>query len=358
MLAWLIGSSVFGAAAFAGAAAAITTNLSSVPLDGTNCFYANTWQAPRSGTRRHEGVDVIAKAGTPIYAVQRGRIVRSQGSLAGNQVKLVAGDGTYFIYAHLSDYADSAPNGSTVEAGTLIGYVGKTGNTSVNHLHFEVHPSGGKAVDPTALIAAVQTCGSKVSQQAIAKPSPWAGTTTTAPARVTTTVPKSPTTPASTAPPSTGTTIPPITVTPKPGADNAGATTTAPTTVPAPTSTGGTGGGGATAKTFTPAVVVLKQTTPIAANKTIGVTVVGFPGIPASSKSVDLSITITGKSNGSAAVWPCGSKAGLSTGTPLNPVTSGAASSTRVVLAPGDGGRVCMVSDVSTTVVVAVNAVG
>ncbi len=358
MLAWLIGSSVFGAAAFAGAAAAITTNLSSVPLDGTNCFYANTWQAPRSGTRRHEGVDVIAKAGTPIYAVQRGRIVRSQGSLAGNQVKLVAGDGTYFIYAHLSDYADSAPNGSTVEAGTLIGYVGKTGNTSVNHLHFEVHPSGGKAVDPTALIAAVQTCGSKVSQQAIAKPSPWAGTTTTAPARVTTTARIRPPHRRRPLPPRRGRRS-------RRSRSRRNRERTTPERRPPPRRPSRPrprpaepGGGGATAKTFTPAVVVLKQTTPIAANKTIGVTVVGFPGIPASSKSVDLSITITGKSNGSAAVWPCGSKAGLSTGTPLNPVTSGAASSTRVVLAPGDGGRVCMVSDVSTTVVVAVNAVG
>ena len=250
--------------------------LVSAPIDSTNCFYANTWMAPRSGGRRHEGVDIIAKAGTPLYAAQRGRVVRSQGSLAGNQAKIVAADGTYFIYAHLSAYADdTAPHGATVEAGAVIGYVGKTGSTTVNHLHFEVHPNGGRAVDPTSVVAAVNTCGTKVAQKAVANPSPWAAvTTTTTPAR--TTVHQGadddgraddhhhppPTTPATTVAPAT-TTIAPVTTTvarttTAPGTTTLPPTTTAPATT-APATTAPAGGSGA--KTFAKPVLVqqLKQ---------------------------------------------------------------------------------------------------
>lgn len=340
--------------------------LASSPIDNTNCYYANTWMAPRSASRRHEGVDIIAKAGTNLYAVQAGKIVRSQGSLAGNQVKVVAPDGTYFIYAHLSAYADTAPHGASVAAGTLIGYVGKTGNTSVNHLHFEIHPTGGKAVDPTAIVAAVNTCGSKVAQKAVSTPSPWANVTTTTTPK--STVPKT-TTPATTLPttvaptttvvptttPTTIATTVPTTVAPTtpPSGDTtttAPSTTAAPTTAPA-TTTAPTPG----SKTFSKPVVVQKING-LAANKTTGIKVVGFPGIPKGAKSVTLAITMTGKGEGRAAIWPCGQKAGLDTGTPLTALTAGTAVSSTVTLAPGEGGRVCLVASVGSSVNVSVAA--
>ena len=56
----------------------------------------------------------------PAIDLLGGRVVRSQGSLAGNQAKVVAPDGTYFIFAHLSAYDDSAPHGATVAAGAVI----------------------------------------------------------------------------------------------------------------------------------------------------------------------------------------------------------------------------------------------
>lgn len=126
------------------------------------CAFANTWGAPRSGGRKHQGVDIIAKSGTPLYAVQTGTITKRQtdyrGSLAGNALWLTLPDGTYYFYAHLSSFADGIGVGTKVTAGTVIGYVGKTGNASVPHLHFEVHPNGGAAVNPYPIVKAVSGC--------------------------------------------------------------------------------------------------------------------------------------------------------------------------------------------------------
>ncbi|MEZ5256037.1 MAG: M23 family metallopeptidase [Ilumatobacteraceae bacterium] len=147
------------------AAVAASVTLDSPPIDGTNCYYANTWGAPRSGGRTHEGVDICRRRRHRALRPAHRASDPEPGSLAGNQAKIVA-DGTTSIFAHLSAYADTAPHGATVPAGTLIGYVGKTGNTSVNHLHFEVHPQGGRAVDPTPVVAVANTCGSSGAKKA------------------------------------------------------------------------------------------------------------------------------------------------------------------------------------------------
>lgn len=126
------------------------------------CYFADTWQAPRSGGRRHEGVDIIAKTGTPIYAVTDGTITRQffdqPGSLGGNALRLTAANGTYFHYAHLSNFAEGIRIGSVVRAGEVIGFVGNTGNSSTPHLHFEYHPGGGAAVNPFPLVKAIDRC--------------------------------------------------------------------------------------------------------------------------------------------------------------------------------------------------------
>ncbi|CAB4706054.1 unannotated protein [freshwater metagenome] len=128
------------------------------------CWFTDTWQAPRSGGRRHEGVDIIAKSGTPIYAVANGTITRvfldHPGSLGGNAVRLTALDGTYFHYAHLSAFADGAALGATVVAGQIIGYVGSTGSSSSPHLHFEYHPGGGAASNPYLVVKPLDACKS------------------------------------------------------------------------------------------------------------------------------------------------------------------------------------------------------
>jgi len=147
------------------------------------CWFTDTWKAPRSGGRQHEGVDIIAKSGTPIYAVTNGTITRvfldRPGSLGGNAVRLTALDGTYFHYAHLSAFADGAALGATVVAGQIIGYVGSTGSSSSPHLHFEYHPGGGAASNPYLVVKPLDACKSTT-------PPTTAAPTTTSP---TTTVP-------------------------------------------------------------------------------------------------------------------------------------------------------------------------
>lgn len=135
--------------------------LAAFPVAST-CRFSDTWGAARSGGRTHQGVDILAPSGTPVYAVQTGTITRKRadysGSLAGNALWLTVPDGTYFFYAHLSGFADGIVEGSAVSAGAVIGYVGATGNAPIPHLHFEVHPGGGAAVNPYPIVKAVSGC--------------------------------------------------------------------------------------------------------------------------------------------------------------------------------------------------------
>ncbi len=128
------------------------------PVQG-RCSFTNTWQESR-GSRRHEGVDIIAPKGNLIYAVVDGTITKvyNNASLTGNGVRLTTADGTYFFYAHLDTIAPNIVPGTVVKAGQILGTNGATGNTTTPHLHFEVHPFGGAAIDPTPIVAAVNAC--------------------------------------------------------------------------------------------------------------------------------------------------------------------------------------------------------
>ncbi len=109
--------------------------------------YGDTWGAPRSGGRRHEGVDIIAPRGLPIYAVTSGVVTFKFNRLGGNAVSLAGDNGNRYYYAHLDSYVGGSRR---VFQGELIGYNGDTGNArfSTPHLHFQVHPGGGRAVNP------------------------------------------------------------------------------------------------------------------------------------------------------------------------------------------------------------------
>ncbi len=120
------------------------------PMPGS--AYGDSWGAPRSGGRRHEGVDMLAPTGTPIYAVVSGTVTFRQNRLGGNAVSLAGDNGNRYYYAHLSRYEGESRR---VNQGDLIGYNGDTGNaTGIPHLHFEVHPGGGLAVNPTPTVRA------------------------------------------------------------------------------------------------------------------------------------------------------------------------------------------------------------
>jgi murein DD-endopeptidase MepM/ murein hydrolase activator NlpD len=132
--------------------------LQAFPVQG-RCGFTDSWHAPRPGGRLHEGVDIIGARGLAIYAVADGVISKmlTGGALSGNSIRLTIADGTYFFYAHLDGFAAGLAAGQTVRAGQIIGYLGSTGATS-NHLHFEVHPKGGAAVNPYPLVKAVDAC--------------------------------------------------------------------------------------------------------------------------------------------------------------------------------------------------------
>lgn len=120
------------------------------PMPGS--AYGDTWGAPRSGGRRHQGVDMLAPTGTPIFAVVSGTVRFSQNRLGGNAVSLLGDNGNRYYYAHLSRYEGSSRR---VTQGELIGYNGDTGNaTGVPHLHFEVRPGNGLPVNPTPSVRA------------------------------------------------------------------------------------------------------------------------------------------------------------------------------------------------------------
>lgn len=121
------------------------------PVAGPNSF-VDSFGWPRVG-HTHQGIDLIAPFGTPIVAAHPGVVSHSSSSAGGLQAYVRAPSGTYTFYAHLSSY--SAASGS-VSAGTVIGYVGSTGNAGdTNHLHFEYHPGGGAAVNPYQMLLRV-----------------------------------------------------------------------------------------------------------------------------------------------------------------------------------------------------------
>ena len=111
-----------------------------------DAWYSNDWGFPRPGGRTHEGNDLFAPYGAPVFAPASGSVEYIDGSLGGLQFWLTAYDGTLYIGTHLSAFGES----TTVLAGDVVGYIGDTGNAKglSPHLHFEIHPPGMNAVNP------------------------------------------------------------------------------------------------------------------------------------------------------------------------------------------------------------------
>jgi murein DD-endopeptidase MepM/ murein hydrolase activator NlpD len=115
------------------------------PVQGGSA-YGNTWGAPRSGGRRHQGVDMLAPTGTPLQAVVSGFVEHRSNRLGGITISLRGDNGNRYYYAHLVGY-EGLPG--RVEQAQVIGYIGDSGNaTGTPHLHFEIRPGGGVPVNP------------------------------------------------------------------------------------------------------------------------------------------------------------------------------------------------------------------
>jgi peptidoglycan LD-endopeptidase LytH len=120
--------------------------------------YVDSWGAARSGGRAHKGTDIMNPMRNKVHAIVDGMISReSTSSLGGISLYLRGVDGNEYYYAHLDSYASRT--GQRVKAGELIAYNGQTGNAryTAPHVHFEVHPGGGGAVDPYPYVKAA--CG-------------------------------------------------------------------------------------------------------------------------------------------------------------------------------------------------------
>ena len=129
----------------------------------TNDFGAPRWQG------RHEGNDLMAAKRSPVVAVEAGRVVKwTTSRSAGCMLYLYGRSGTTYMYVHLNNdrtmrndnrggcrngiaYAPGLARSQRVQAGQLIGYVGDSGDANgiASHLHFEVHPNGGRAISPS-----------------------------------------------------------------------------------------------------------------------------------------------------------------------------------------------------------------
>jgi murein DD-endopeptidase MepM/ murein hydrolase activator NlpD len=114
--------------------------------------FTDDFGVARPAGRRHQGNDIFAAEGTPIVAVDDGALRFAEDPIGGHAFYLHADDETVYYGAHLSAYEGESPRRAV--AGEVLGYVGRTGNaaTTAPHLHFEVHPSGGVAVDPYRLL--------------------------------------------------------------------------------------------------------------------------------------------------------------------------------------------------------------
>ncbi|MDX3307783.1 M23 family metallopeptidase [Streptomyces sp. NPDC054884] len=103
-------------------------------------------QAGINWMSQHTGIDFPVAYGTTVMAATDGTVRTQWNSAYGNMLILTAKDGTETWYCHLSTYR--VPSGTTVKAGDPIAYSGNSGNSTGPHLHFEVRPAGGSAIDP------------------------------------------------------------------------------------------------------------------------------------------------------------------------------------------------------------------
>lgn len=118
------------------------------PVDGG---YISSHQGDGRG---HKGIDIAAPYGTPIYAAAGGTVIDASSGGAwnggyGNSIVIENEDGNVTVYAHQSEIA--AEVGDVIEQGQLIGYVGNTGDSNGNHLHFEIRQDG-KYYDPELFV--------------------------------------------------------------------------------------------------------------------------------------------------------------------------------------------------------------
>jgi murein DD-endopeptidase MepM/ murein hydrolase activator NlpD len=128
-----------------------------VPVQGVALAQLqDTYGAPRSGGRSHEGIDIFAPRDTPVVSTTEGYVTAVATNRLGGNVVWVMGPGGYrHYYAHLEGWSD-VRDGDWVEPGTVLGFVGNSGNAAPTppHLHYGVYRPTGGSVNPYDLLTA------------------------------------------------------------------------------------------------------------------------------------------------------------------------------------------------------------
>jgi murein DD-endopeptidase MepM/ murein hydrolase activator NlpD len=127
------------------------------PVRGASGIQSAFGDRRDAGRRRHEGVDIFAKAGTPVVAASAGVVVSAGENTLGGRVVWVwdMSRQVRYYYAHLQEQL--VTTGTFVRAGDVVGTVGNTGNarTTGPHLHFGIYAVGEGAIDPDGFIRPV-----------------------------------------------------------------------------------------------------------------------------------------------------------------------------------------------------------
>ena len=127
-----------------------------VPVYGVQLSQiVDTWGTARSAGRTHEGTDIFADSGTPVFSMTNGYVTRiGFGELGGNYVFVTGPGGVRYYYAHLYRLPIGLKVGSFVTTDTVLGFVGQTGNaeTTPPHLHLGVYKRPGGAQNPYPLL--------------------------------------------------------------------------------------------------------------------------------------------------------------------------------------------------------------
>jgi murein DD-endopeptidase MepM/ murein hydrolase activator NlpD len=120
------------------------------PVQGARTF-RDSWGDARSGGRSHKGTDIMSPRGTPVVNPVSGTVTTKGDRLGGLSMHVQGDDGNYYFGTHLDSYSGAT---GYLPAGTVVGYVGDTGNAVGTHLHFEIHVGGyGNPINPYPTVA-------------------------------------------------------------------------------------------------------------------------------------------------------------------------------------------------------------
>ena len=125
------------------------------PVEGL-ANWTDDFGDPRTGPppHSHQGNDLFTQFDTPVRAPADGTVRFETGGLGGLAAYVTTADGTYYYMAHLNSFAPDLANGAPVKQGRIVGLAGDSGNAKGGppHVHFEIHPGGGAAVNPKLIL--------------------------------------------------------------------------------------------------------------------------------------------------------------------------------------------------------------